>query len=275
MKMNTWLKIKCRVFEIVEIAKPGDVVSKIFDIIIISLILISVVVVIESTVKVDIKTERFFQALNTFTVIVFTLEYAARIWTADLLHPDCTPGKARLKYIFSGMAIIDLLAILPFYFPYFIPMNLIVLRTLRVLRLLRVFKFNRYTDSLSTIGTVLKERGYQLISSIFVVMVLMVIASVLIYTFENPQQPEVFQNAFSGMWWAVATLTTVGYGDIYPITIAGKIFSAIIALLGIGLVAIPTGIISAGFIEQIETKHAQNEEHGEKCYCPYCGKKIK
>lgn len=138
---------------------------------------------------------------------------------------------------------------------------------LRIVRLFRVFKLNRYTSALSTIATVFKKKKSQLISSIFVVLLLMIIAAVLMYSIENEAQPDVFENAFSALWWAIATLTTVGYGDIYPVTVLGKILSAVIALLGIGLVAVPTGIISAGFMETID-----HDE--EKCYCPYCGKKI-
>lgn len=167
------------------------------------------------------------------------------------------------------MAVIDLLAILPFYLPFIFPIDLRVLRTIRVIRLFRLFKVNRYTNSLSIIAKVFKSKASQLISSVFVVGLLMIISSVLMYSIENPVQPEVFKNAFSGLWWAVATFTTVGYGDIYPITGAGKILSAIIAMLGIGLVAVPTGIISAGFIENISDGREE-----EKHYCPYCGKKI-
>lgn len=174
------------------------------------------------------------------------------------------------------MAIIDLLAVLPFYIPFLIPIDLRVLRTLRVIRLLRLFKVNRYTSALSTIADVFKKKANQLISSMIVVSLLMVIASVLMYNVENAVRPDKFQNAFSGLWWAVATLTTVGYGDIYPVTAAGKILSAIIALLGIGLVAVPTGIISAGFTENLQEKQKEKEkeEADEKKFCPYCGKKI-
>lgn len=114
-----------------------------------------------------------------------------------------------------------------------------------------------------------------MLSSVFVVIILMIIAAVLMYNVENAAQPEVFSNAFTSLWWAVATFTTVGYGDIYPITVLGKILSGVIALLGIGLVAVPTGIISSGFMEQIEEeKNNQNNENDKKEYCPYCGHKL-
>ena len=145
---------------------------------------------------------------------------------------------------------------------------------LRIIRLFRVFKINRYTNALVSIAKVFKNKQSELLSSIFVVLLLMIVASVLMYGVENKAQPEVFRNAFDALWWALATLTTVGYGDIYPITVLGKILSAIIAILGIGLVAVPTGIISAGFMENMnQTKEKCKPE--EFKYCPYCGKELK
>ncbi len=207
---------------------------------------------------------------ENFSVVVFTIEYALRLWTATCVYENTSHLKARVKYIFSFMPLIDLLAILPFYLPFIFPVDLRVLRLIRLLRLMRIFKLNRYTRALSAIGNVLKNKASQLISAVFVVFLLMIIASILMYSFENEAQPNVFENAFSGLWWAVATFTTVGYGDIYPITVLGKILSSVMAMLGIGLVAVPTGIISAGFVEAV-----QNDEKVEhKSYCPYCGKKI-
>lgn len=271
-KEKNMKKIKQRIFEIVEKAN-NDKASKVFDISIITLILINVVLAIVDTFNVPSKVSKYFNCIEIFSVIIFTIEYICRLYTADLLYPNLSPFRARIKYIFSFMAIIDLLAILPFYLPFIIPIDLRVLRMIRIVRLLRIFKINRYTSALSTIGNVFKQKKSQLLSSIFVVLLLMIIASVLMYNIESEAQPEAFGNAFEALWWAVATLTTVGYGDIFPITTLGKILSAIIALLGIGLVAVPSGIISAGFIESID-KDKDNEED-KKCFCPYCGKKIK
>lgn len=163
------------------------------------------------------------------------------------------------------------MAILPFYLPMFFLIDLRVLRMLRIIRLFRVFKINRYTNALSSIAKVFRNKQHELLSSIFVVLLLMIVASVLMYSIENSAQPDVFKNAFDALWWALATLTTVGYGDIYPITVLGKILSAIIAILGIGLVAVPAGIISAGFMEEIQEE--KNKMDDIK-YCPYCGKKL-
>jgi voltage-gated potassium channel len=181
-------------------------------------------------------------------------------------------SKARKKYVFSFMAIIDLLAILPFYLPFVITVDLRVLRMVRLLRLIRLLKVNRYSSALVIVGNVLKKKSAQLISSMFVVLILLVISSVLMYNIEYEAQPGVFDNAFTGFWWAVATLTTIGYGDIYPVTVAGKLLGIFISFLGIGLMAVPIGIISAGFVESVVHEKGNDEE--KKHYCPYCGKKI-
>ena len=176
-----------------------------------------------------------------------------RLFTADLLHTELNPNLARLKYIFSFMALIDLFAILPFYLPFFIKFDLRILRALRIIRILRLFKVSRYTDALYIIRDVFKKRAVQLMSSLMIVLLLMLIASVLIYNFEHSAQPENFSNALAGFRWAITTLTAANYGErLFPITLAGKIFSTVFAILGIGIVAVPTGIISAGFIEHLK-----------------------
>ncbi len=264
------MNLKQRIYNIIRDDDENDLLSNIFDGIIITLIIINITTVIADTFNLTETVKQIFDIVETVSVLIFTIEYILRVWTADLIYGNFKPFKARLKYIFSFMSIIDLLAILPFYLPFFISIDLRVLRALRIVRLFRVFKANRYTSALTTIAAVLKKKKTQLLSSIFVCLLLMIIAAVLMYNVENEAQPNVFSNAFSALWWAVATFTTVGYGDIYPITTLGKIFSAIIALLGIGIVAVPTGIISAGFMEQIDDK----KDEDEKSYCPYCGHKL-
>lgn len=269
-----YIKFKKRTFEIIQSAKNGDIASKIFDLFIIALIIINTISVIAETFKLPPNIKPSLNWIEIISVIIFTIEYILRLWTANFLYPDKGPIMSRIRYIFSFMAIIDLLAILPFYIPFVFPVDLRVLRTLRVVRLFRLFKINRYTNALSTIGTVFKSKANQLISSMIVVSLLMIIASVMMYNVESAAQPDKFQNAFSGLWWAIATLTTVGYGDIYPITVAGRVLSAIIAFLGIGLVAVPTGIISAGFIEHLSNAEKEKQQADEKNYCPYCGHKL-
>lgn len=253
-------RLKQKVYTLIREDDVNTLPRRIFDLIIIAIIVINVFLVILDTFKLSLLLQDISKKIELVSVIIFSIEYILRLWTSTFLYPDKSSAKARLIYMVSFMAIIDLLAILPFYIPFIIPLDLRVLRTLRIVRLLRLFKINRYTDALSSIANVFREKASQLLSSMFIVFMLMIISSVLMFNVENTAQPEKFSNAFSGLWWAVATLTTVGYGDIFPITFLGKVLSGIIAMLGIGLVAVPTGIISAGFIETTEKEKLRIKE---------------
>lgn len=268
--MGLLKKIKRHTYEILECSESGNKAGKTFDVFIIFLIVINVIMVIVDTFNISPRVQIVSRYIEIISVIVFTAEYILRLWVCDLKNDSTSAFMSRVKYIFSFMAIIDLLAILPFYLPMIISIDLRVLRMLRIIRLFRVFKINRYTTALNTIATVFKNKASQLISSIAIVFMLMLMASVIMYNVEHDAQPEQFKNVFQAMWWAVATLTTVGYGDIYPITALGKLLSAVIAILGIGLVAVPTGIITAGFAEVVE----KDTNSDEKKYCPYCGHKL-
>ena len=275
-------KLKETVFDVIQPASTGKIASRIFDSVILFLILISVVSVFITTFDLPLRYQLLLQKIEFFSIAVFSLEYILRIWTADLLYPGTGFFRSRFKYIFSPMALIDLLAILPFYLPMIFPVDLLGIRAVRLVRLLRIFKLNRYSDALASIGAVFKSKSREILASLFFVMILLTMASLLIYYAEHDAQPKQFRNAFSGLWWAVATLTTVGYGDIYPITAVGRLLGAVIAILGIGMVAVPTGILSAGFVEVLEKKNrnhkAEDEKNGEgseQKYCPYCGKKLK
>lgn len=173
-----------------------------------------------------------------------------RIYTAKCLYPDQPQLLAAVKYMLSFSGIIDLLSFFPYYLPVFFPAGTAAFRMFRVVRILRLFRINAYYDSLNVITEVIARKRQQLVSSVFIILVLMLASSLCMYSLENKAQPEVFKNAFSGIWWAASTLLTVGYGDIYPITPLGKAMGIVIAFLGVGIVAIPTGIISAGFVEQ-------------------------
>lgn len=258
--------MKTKIYNIVRDDDVNNTQSNIFDSIIVSLIIINLIIVILDTFSLPIWYSKASLIIEYVSIIVFTLEYIARLWVADLGQKKFSPIKARLKYAFSFMAIVDLLAILPFYIPFIIPIDLRILRAVRMIRLMRLVKFNRYTTALKTITDVFENKKSQLLSSFAIVLMLMVISSILMYNLEHPAQPHIFQNAFSGLWWAVATFTTVGYGDIFPITIGGRIMAGIIAMLGIGVVAIPTGIISAGFIELINVNSVPQNSHHKRAY---------
>jgi voltage-gated potassium channel len=173
----------------------------------------------------------------------------------------------RLKYMTTPMLVIDLLAILPFYMPFVFPVDLRFIRALRMFRLFRLFKLGRYSDAMKMIGLVIKNKKAELLTTLFIVFLLLVVSSSVVYFCENGAQPKAFSSIPASMWWGITTLTTVGYGDVYPVTVVGKIFGAVICLLGIGLFALPTGIISAGFVDVIKNKKQQK-------VCPNCGAKL-
>ena len=260
--MTSYTDIKKRIFEIISKAENGDRASAIFDWSIMILIALSILsIILESFATVYARWHSAFSVFETITVIVFTVEYLLRIWTADLLYPDAK--RPRLKYVFSLMALIDLLAILPFYLP-FISADLRFLRMMRLFRLfrlLRVFKLGRYFEALQIIMKVIKTSGPQLIMSVALCFFVMLFSAIIMYTVENPVQPEQFPNVISSLWWAICTLTTVGYGDVYPITHIGRFFASVISLVGIGIIAIPTGIIAAGFNQVISKKQDDEESN--------------
>ena len=224
-----------------------------------------IALILESYEPIYLKFHSFFYWFEVLSVLIFTLEYIGRIWVINL------KGAKRSKFIFSVFGIIDLLAILPFYLPMVFPFDLRIVRILRLFRLLRIFKLSRFSKSFKTIKKVLNETKTELMITGFVCAILLVLSSTLMYYCESEVQPEKFKNIGQAMWWAVATLTTVGYGDVYPVTNVGKFLSAIIALIGIGIVALPTGIISSAFIEKIQSDKAKDIK---VCVCPKCGNKF-
>lgn len=245
------MKSKCRkrIFEIIQIAGGSDLASKIFDVCIISLITISIAVTFLQTFDLSPAFVNTLAALDTVCMIVFTIEYILRLITADFLYPDSE--KPLLKYILSFDAVVDILSILPFYLAGLIPPGIVVFRLIRVARILKIFRINKYSDPLNLVIHVVKRKASQILASVFLVTVLMLAASILMYYAEHDAQPETFKNSFSGLWWAVATLSTTGYGDIYPVTVIGRIIGMFITILGLFVVAIPTGILTAGFMESV------------------------
>ncbi|MCD8232590.1 MAG: ion transporter [Clostridiales bacterium] len=241
---------KKRVFEIIQIGYAGDFMSRLFDVLITAAILLNLFIAIFETFDVSEQYLDVLSILEAVTVVGFTVEYVLRVWTANYLYRGISEGKSRLKYMLSFNGVIDLLSFLPFYLPIMFPAGVVAFRMFRVVRILRLFRVNAYSDALNVIGDVLKRKKDQIASSVFIILVLMIASSLCMYSLEHNAQPDVFQNAFSGFWWAVSTLLTVGYGDIYPVTVAGRILGIIITFLGVGMVAIPTGILSAGFVEQ-------------------------
>ena len=250
-KKRVWLQRRRRVSEIVEAGSASDPVSRVYDVFSTLMTLINVTVTVMYTFdRMELEHGALLLTIEAVTVAFFAVEYALRLWTAQFIYPSLSEWGAVKKYASSFSGIVDLLSFLPYYLPIFFPAGATVFRMFRVVRIFRLFQINAYYDSLNVIAEVIASKRQQLMSSVFTILLLMLASSLCMYSLEHEAQPEVFTNAFSGMWWSVSTLLTVGYGDIYPITTLGKIFSIIITCLGVGMVAIPTGIISAGFVDQ-------------------------
>ncbi|MBN1512733.1 MAG: ion transporter [Phycisphaerae bacterium] len=267
MDRQKCLKIRKRVREIVVVARPGDIASRAFDIAIVALILLNVTAMIaESVQRVYLRMPRFFTVFEYTSVAVFSVEYAMRLWSCVEETRYSRPVLGRLRFALTPLALVDLLAVLPFYLP-FVNVDLRVLRVLRVMRIMRLAKLGRYSESLQTLGRVVAARKEQLLSTVFILLILLVISSCLMYYGEHEAQPQSFSSIPAAMWWAVATLTTVGYGDVCPITPIGKLMASVIAVLGIGMFALPTGILGAGFVEEINSRKRVKR-------CPHCGNEI-
>lgn len=264
------MSIKKRTWEIVEYAKPGDRISKIFDVCLMVLIVTNVtMVILDSVPSIHAQYGDFLFWFEAFSVAIFTVEYVARIWSCTTDGRYAKPLSGRLRFAVHPMLLIDLIAIIPFYLPLF-GVDLMVVRVFRLLRILRIFKLMRYSRASSLIGRVLKDKKEELALSTILLMFMLIVSAALMYHAEHEVQPEVFSSIPAAIWWSVVTLTTVGYGDVYPLTDMGKVFGGFIAIIGIGIVALPTGILSAGFVEAINKSH----KHSDESSCPHCGKDI-
>jgi voltage-gated potassium channel len=247
--------------------------DKIINIFIIVLIILNVTAVMLETVpSIEVPYKVFFKDFDLVSVIIFTIEYLLRVWSSnhDPRYKHSING--RLKYMASPAALIDLLAILPswlFYLRLFRGLDLRVLRILRLMRLFRLFRLTAYTKATKLVTNVFKSRFNELMLAFIITIFLIVIASCLVYFVEHPAQPDVFVSIPDTMWWAVVTLTTVGYGDMVPITVMGKILTVMILLAGVALLALPAGIITSGFLEEMRKNRKPSHYT-----CPHCGKEF-
>lgn len=256
-----------RAYEILE-GTTNDKFARGFQIFIISLIAINVMfVIIESEESVLDEYGYLFTPFEVFSIIVFTSEYCGRILVCKLNPQYAGKKYSVLRFIFSPMMLVDICAILPFFLP-FILADLRFIRVIRLLRLFRLFKLARYSDSMYTMGNVFKAKAGDLSVAFFILFIVLIFASSLMYTAEHDAQPEIFSSIPSSMWWGVITLTTIGYGDVYPVTAMGKIIGGAVAVLGIAVYAIPAGIMASAFTEEMRKK----KRNGHKC--PHCGKDI-
>ena len=254
-------RARARMAEIMFTARKDDPLARAVDVMLIVLISFNVLaVIVESVQSIESAYRAFFLAFEIFSVAVFTVEYLLRLWT--IVDNPWRPEphhtiRARIGYVFSWMAIIDLIAILPFYLGFLIGADL---RILRALRLLRIFKLTRYSSAMTMLFQVFREERRTIGAAMFVSMLLMMMAATLAYIFEHQVQPDVFSSIPASMYWAMITMTTVGYGDMVPITAVGKLLGALIGVLGLGMVALPAGILASGFNNALHRRRVMLEE---------------
>jgi voltage-gated potassium channel len=226
-------------------------------------------VAFETVPWIESEYHTLFYWFDVFSVSIFSVEYLLRIWSCCENPRYASPLLGRIKFAYSPMMLVDLIAILPFYLPLLMNIDLRFMRTLRLMRLLRILKLARYSEAYDLIAAVMLSRRVHLLISFLFVLQLLVLASFLMYFIEHEKQPDAFSSIPAALWWGAVTMTTVGYGDIYPATNAGKILAGFIAMLGIGLFGLPAGIIASGFSEEL---HNRTQKICRKC--PHCGGDI-
>ncbi len=256
-----------RILEISDGKRQG--VSMVFNLLLVTIITLnSVAIVLHTVPEYNQRFARLFYDFELFSVVFFTVEYLLRVWVCvenDTYHHWFW---GRLRYIFSISGMIDILAIFPFYFSLFAT-DLAIVRILRLFRIFRLFRMSRYSHAFRLIQRVVAEKKEELILSTILVVFMLIIVSSVMYYVEHSAQPDKFSSIPATMWWGVTAMTTVGYGDIHPITPLGKLLGGITAIVGIGLFALPTGILVSGFNEHIRVHKAPRRHR-----CPHCGKEI-
>ena len=268
-----------RIFEIIQIGTRNDELSTAFDIALITIIILNILSLILESFEQFSYLGNFFEFLDIFSIIFFLIEYVLRLATADYLYPDKSRARAVLAFVISFDGVVELLTILPFYYL----SGFVAFRLFRVARILRLFKINSKYDSFHVILSVFRDKINQIGASVMIILILMLASSLCMYSVEHEVQPEAFPNALSGLWWAATTIFTVGYGDVHPVTLMGKTIGIIVDFLAMAVVAIPTGIISAGFVERSTTLKRGLSKGDEKAglitvtvgpETPYQGKEI-
>ena len=260
--MSLYGRFKKWVYDTIHPDASDTFAANVFDCIIMTLIILSVAIVFAVTFDLPQEVMDVCRKAERVIVIVFVGEYLLRLWTANLRYPDSGWLVSRIRYVFSAVAIIDLLAILPFFLPFVLPEGMLGIRALRLMRLLRVFKVAQHSRTLSAITDVIREKAKDLVAVLFFMSLMVLFLSLLMYAAEHDAQPDKFENAVSALWWAIETFTKSGTRGFYPITTLGRIIGAVVSVLGICLIAIPTGIISSGLIEQLK-KGRPGLEKGE------------
>ena len=243
-----------KIYDILEMTNAQDFLSRAFSLFIVSLISINIAcIVLESIPELNAKYRNLFFSIEIISTTIFAIEYILRLWScveSNLVTSHSI--KTRVRYALSPLAIVDLLAFLPSILQLMFPG--IDLRFLRVLRLLRVFKLTRYFSSFELLLNVLHEERKNLAGIFVLLLVILTLAASALYLVERDIQPDKFGSIPQAMWWAIAALTTVGYGDVYPLSAAGQILGSLVTIVGIGMVALPSGILASAFSEQTRRK---------------------
>lgn len=247
------MNLKRRVYEVLEVAGEGDRASRIVDISVLTLIALNIVtLILETMPSIHDRWAVHFAYFEVTSIFLFSVEYTLRAWSCTTDPAYGSHFRGRMRYLRRPMIIIDLLAVLPFYLPVIIPgLDLRFMRAVRLMRIFRVAKIGRYSSHLQILDRVIRAKKEELLIVAFLMVILLIISSSLLYFVEHPTQPEVFSSIPAAMWWATTTLTTVGYGDLTPVTPLGRFLASIISIMGIAMFAIPTGILSAGFTEEM------------------------
>lgn len=251
MNIQTVRKITYR---ILELGFDGPKIGRLLSGFIVMLIILNVIaIILESYQPISEKYQNEFSLFNTFSVVIFTLEYVARIWVSieSPTLDKATPIKSRIKYILSPVSLIDFLAIAPFYLSFIFAIDL---RYLRMLRMLRLLKLAHYFKGLRLFIDVLRNELPSIGAAVIIMSVLVILSASVMYSVEHDAQPDVFDSIPSAIWWSVVTMTTVGYGDVTPVTFLGKFISIFIMLLGVGIVALPAAMLAAKFGDELRTK---------------------
>jgi voltage-gated potassium channel len=263
------MTLRRRLYLTLDPSERGGILERIFEVVLIIVILLNIfAIVLDSVEEIHSEYKSFFETLETVSIVLFTLEYAARIYSIVENPKYKDPITGRWKFIVSPIAIIDLLAFLPFYLS-FLPLDLRFLRIFRLMVVFRLFKIARYLHALKIFRRVLADRKEQLVLSFFFILFILVLISFVMFYAEHDAQPDAFSSIPATMWWGIATLTTVGYGDIVPVTTLGKTLGGLFAIAGVGLLALPAGILSSGFYELL---HQDVKAQPKKC--PHCGEDI-
>lgn len=253
-RLLTSSEFKRQVFYALEIDRQhSTLISKIVGTFLFLLIIANAVLVfLSAQPNLEPLAANILTAFFVFSTCCFFLEYCARVWTADLAYGNCTCARARIKYVFSALGIIDFLSFAPSMLSWFLPVTPTIIHAVNVLRLIRLVKVTRYMRGFRTMARVMRKHYHEIVASFLVIILVMFVTCVVMYEVEHEAQPDVFTDLFQGFWFAVETVTTTGYGDIVPITTTGKVFGMIVMMLSLGLIAIPGGIFSAGFVAEFQ-----------------------